>query len=77
VIAVGFPTAYKDRSFLDNCEAPRVFIQSTRDQYGPVAELEAVIAGLAEPKRLVLIEAQDHFFAGALEELEATVAGLP
>jgi alpha/beta superfamily hydrolase len=42
-----------------------------------VAELEAVIAGLAEPKRLVLIEAQDHFFAGALEELEATVAGLP
>jgi uncharacterized protein len=35
VIAVGFPTTYKDRSFLENCTVPRIFIQSTRDQFGP------------------------------------------
>ncbi len=76
VIAVGFPTIYKDRSYLENCTVPRVFVQSTHDQYGPVAELEAVVAMLPEPKKLVLIEAQDHFFAGALEEAGRRNSGL-
>jgi alpha/beta superfamily hydrolase len=31
---------------------------------------------LPEPKQLVLVEAQDHFFAGALEQLESAIAGL-
>ncbi len=29
--------------------------------------------GVSEPKRLIWIEAADHFFAGALEELEERV----
>jgi alpha/beta superfamily hydrolase len=76
VIAVGFPTAYRDQSHLDGCTVPRVFVQSTHDQYGPLAELEPLVAALPEPKRLVLVEAQDHFFAGALEKLEEEIAGL-
>ncbi|MEO8100450.1 MAG: alpha/beta fold hydrolase [Acidobacteriota bacterium] len=76
VLAVGFPTVYKDRAYLDDCKVARVFVQSTRDEYGPVAELQAIVDMLPEPKRLVWIEAQDHFFAGALEELENAVAGL-
>ncbi len=73
-IAVGFPTVYKDTGYLDRCAVPRVFIQSTRDEFGPAAELEALIAGLPEPKKLVFIEAQNHFFAGALEQLEDEIA---
>lgn len=76
VIAVGFPTVYKDRSYLDGCTVPRVFVQSTNDEFGPVADLQAVVDSLPEPKQLVLIEAQDHFFAGALPELEAAVTAL-
>jgi alpha/beta superfamily hydrolase len=76
VIAVGFPTAYRDRAYLEDCRMPRVFVQSTHDQYGPVAELEPVVAALPEPKRLILIEAQDHFFAGGLEQLEDQIAAL-
>jgi alpha/beta superfamily hydrolase len=76
VIAVGFPTTYKDRSFLEDCAVPRVFIQSTHDQYGPVAELEPLVASLPEPKKLVLVEATDHFFAGGLDQLEREVARL-
>src|SRR5207253_2629842 len=74
VIAVGFPTVYRDRSFLESCTAPRVFIQSTNDEYGPVEELKRLIEGLPEPKQLLLVEAQDHFFAGALEQLEEAIA---
>ena len=76
LIAVGFPTVYKDRAYLEGCTAPRIFVQSTRDQYGPVEELKALVETLPEPKRLILLEAQDHFFAGALEELEETIARL-
>ena len=76
VIAVGFPTTYKDRTFLEGCAVPRVFIQSTRDQYGPISELEPLVASLPEPKKVILVEGQDHFFAGALDELERKIADL-
>jgi alpha/beta superfamily hydrolase len=76
VIAVGFPTIYKDKSYLQDCAVPRVFVQSTHDQYGPLSELEPLVASLAEPKKLVLVQAEDHFFAGALGELEREIATL-
>ena len=64
MIAVGFPAAYKEKANLDTCTTPRVFIQSTHDQFGSVEQIEAIVAGLPGPKQLILIEAQDHFFAG-------------
>jgi alpha/beta superfamily hydrolase len=73
VIAVGFPNAYKDKAGLDTCTTPRVFIQSTHDQFGSVEQIESIVTPLPEPKQLVLIEAQDHFFVGALEALEAKI----
>jgi uncharacterized protein len=76
VIAAGFPTMYPDWSFLEGCTVPRAFVQSTHDQYGPLEELEPLIAALPGPKRLVAIEAQDHFFAGALDRLEEEIASL-
>jgi uncharacterized protein len=76
VIAVGFPTVYKDRAFLYTCVVPRIFIQSTRDQYGPVEELKSLVEALPEPKQIIWIDAEDHFFAGALEQLQESVIGL-
>jgi hypothetical protein len=76
VIAVGFPTIYHDRGYLDHCTVPRVFVQSTHDRYGPVDQLRPFVESLPEPKLLVLIEAADHFFDGALPELEEQVRAL-
>ena len=76
IIAVGFPTVYKDRSFLEGCMVPRIFIQSTRDQFGPGEELRPLVEALPEPRQLIWIAAQDHFFAGAVEQLEESVFGL-
>jgi hypothetical protein len=76
LIAAGLPTSYhRDLAELERCSAPKLFLQSTRDQYGPRAELERFFATLADPKRLVFLEARDHFFAGALDEFEKAVAG--
>ena len=73
LMAAGFPTRWGSPDYLDTCEAPKVFIQSTNDQYGPRAELEEMYQRFATPKQLHWIESADHFFAGGLEELEAQV----
>ncbi len=76
IIAVGFPSAYRDKANLEGCTAPRVFLHSTNDEFGAVRDLEAIVGALPEPKRLVFIEAQDHYFNGALEKLEEEVVQL-
>jgi len=69
VVAAGFPPRM-GTAWLAGCTVPRVFIQSTHDQYGPRPEFQPFFDSLPEPKRLVWVEAQDHFFAGGLDEVE-------
>jgi predicted alpha/beta-hydrolase family hydrolase len=76
VVAAGFPTRAGEHGWLPGCTAPRVFIRSTHDQYGPRAEFQPFFDALPEPKRLVWVEAQDHFFAGGLDDLEEAVFSL-
>jgi len=76
VIAVGFPTVYQDRSYLEGCDVRRIFVQSEQDEFGPLSEWVPLVESLPEPKQMVLIPASDHFFAGALERLESEMAGL-
>jgi uncharacterized protein len=76
LIAVGFPTVYTDHDFVEKCRKPKIFIHSTRDEYGPKPDLEALFAKLAEPKRLIWVEAEDHFFRNALDEFERQIIGL-
>ena len=76
LIALGFPAKLEPAGTLAHCTVPKVFIQSTQDEHGPRREMEAFYAGVAEPKRLIWVEARDHFFAGGLDELERQVAAL-
>jgi uncharacterized protein len=76
VIAAGFPTVYKDVSYLIGCKVLRIFVQSTHDQYGPLADLTKLVATLPEPKQLIAIPAGDHFFTGSLDRLEEAIVKL-
>jgi uncharacterized protein len=73
VIAVGFPTRAGELDGLADCAAAKIFVQSTRDQYGPREELESLFQNLPEPKRLVWIDAEDHFFRGGLDRFEEAI----
>jgi hypothetical protein len=73
LIAVGFPAGLEGSAELGQCETPRFFIQSTHDQFCPAPAMEAYYAALPEPKKLIWVEATDHFFAGALDRLEEAV----
>ena len=62
-----------DLTFLQNCTKPKLFVSGARDQFGPRRELQRLIEAVPEPKKLVLIEGADHFFAGRLKELRETI----
>jgi alpha/beta superfamily hydrolase len=66
------PRAYTFE-FLQQCTKPKLFISGARDQFGPRDKLEALIASAPEPKKLVMIEGADHFFAGRLHELRTAI----
>lgn len=59
--------------FLRDCVKPKLFVSGARDQFGPKAQLEALIATMPQPKKLVVIEGADHFFEGRLRELRETI----
>jgi len=76
LIAVGFPASYWESERLGRCDAPRIYVQSTHDQFGPREAMQKYFDSLDGPKRLLWVEAQDHFFAGALPEFEETMFSL-
>jgi alpha/beta superfamily hydrolase len=59
--------------FLQDCTKPKLFVSGARDQFGPRAKLEALVASVPEPKKLVMIEGADHFFEGRLRELREAI----
>lgn len=76
IIAVGFPTSYPDSSGLGHCSVPRVFIQSTHDQFGPAASMQSYFQTLEGEKLLLFVKSKDHFFAGGLDAFEEAVASV-
>src|ERR1035438_2688538 len=77
LIAAGFPTQRATFEYLAHCSVPKYFVHSTNDVHGPKRELEAAFEWFAEPKSLEFIEAEDHFFAGALDQFEEAIASIP
>ncbi len=75
LVAVGFPT-HSETAHLATCKVPKFFITSTGDQYAPRTEMDALWPAISEPKQMMWIEADDHFFGGALDRLEETVFSL-
>ena len=82
LIALGLPavaiaTPREDRvydfEFLRECTKPKLFVSGSRDQFAPAGKLEALVNTFADPKKLVRIEAGDHFFEGRLREMREAI----
>jgi len=78
LIALGLPAVpVEDRvydfEFLRECVKPKLFVSGSRDQFGPAGKLEALVSTFADPKKLVRIEAGDHFFEGRLREMREAI----
>jgi uncharacterized protein len=78
LIALGLPAVEAegrvyDFEFLRACNKPKLFVSGSRDQFGPAGKLEALVQTFGDPKKLVRIEAGDHFFEGRLKELRVAI----
>ncbi|HKM48994.1 MAG TPA: alpha/beta fold hydrolase [Terriglobales bacterium] len=62
-----------DFEFLRACTKPKLFVSGSRDQFAPKGKLEALVNTFADPKKLVRIEAGDHFFEGRLKEMRTAI----
>ncbi|HVA17079.1 MAG TPA: alpha/beta fold hydrolase, partial [Candidatus Dormibacteraeota bacterium] len=69
LVGLGIPVDNSDLSFLAECGKPKLILQSAHDQFGSREHVEALYEKLPEPKTLVFVDAQDHFFAGKLPEM--------
>ncbi|MGA8537915.1 MAG: alpha/beta fold hydrolase [Terriglobales bacterium] len=78
LIALGLPAVpvegrIYDFEFLRTCPKPKLFVSGARDPFGPPGKLEALVNTFADPKKLVRIEAGDHFFEGRLREMREAI----
>ena len=73
LIGLGLPVNDSDLSYLRTCPKAKLIIQGGNDQFGSRANLEALFAAMPDPKRLVVVEGVDHFFAGKLEQVGAAI----
>ncbi|MGH9407429.1 MAG: alpha/beta hydrolase [Terriglobia bacterium] len=70
---LGLPVKSYDYSFLFNSPKPKLILEGENDEYGPRAEVEALVARFAPPKTLHWVQGADHFFKGHLDEVENVV----
>ncbi len=80
LIGLGIPVNGSDLSFLLPVTKPKLFLQGSLDPFGALDRVQTLVAQMAEPKKLVVLQGAGHFFEGKLEEMaaaiEAWLAGL-
>lgn len=73
LIGLGIPVDNSDMSYLRECVKPKLLLQGARDQFGSRANVEALFAEMPAPKRLVVVDGAEHFFAGKLDQVAAAI----
>ena len=73
LIGLGIPVNSSDFSFLADCPKPKLFVHGANDKFGARKKVEEVVSALPGENRLVVVEGADHFFAGHLDEFNATI----
>lgn len=75
-IAVGFPAAYPNSEELIECPVPRIFVHSRVDAICSPQAAYNFYESLPGAKQFHWLEGHDHFFSGALPQLERLMVEL-
>jgi alpha/beta superfamily hydrolase len=57
------------KSFWSRYTKPKLFLAGDRDHICPLAELQALVESLPEPKKLIVLEGTDHYLWGREREI--------
>ena len=73
LMGLGIPVNSTDFSFLRQCAKPKLFVHGSKDEYGAVEKVKALVPTLPGENQLVVVEGVDHFFAGKLDQLGGAI----
>ncbi|HJQ99668.1 MAG TPA: alpha/beta fold hydrolase [Candidatus Polarisedimenticolaceae bacterium] len=73
VVAIGFPIRVWPFHDIEALGRPFAAVQGTKDEFGPIGEVEAVLARMSPPGVLYKIEGAPHLFPGRAPEVAAAV----
>jgi len=73
LVGIGIPVGAWDFSFLRESTKPKLFVVGTEDEFAEQERVKDLVASLKEPKRLVMVEGADHFFAGKLDQVDRAI----
>jgi alpha/beta superfamily hydrolase len=73
VVAIGFPTRIWSFEGIEHLGRPFAAVQGTQDEFGPIEEVEAVLARMSPPGLLYTVEGATHLFPGRAPEAAAQV----
>jgi alpha/beta superfamily hydrolase len=64
VVAIGFPIRIWRFDEIDKLARPFAAVQGTADEFGPIAEVEPILARMSPPGVLYTVEGAPHLFPG-------------
>jgi alpha/beta superfamily hydrolase len=73
LIGLGVPVDKSNLEYLLECTKPKLIVQGGNDEFGSRQNVEALFTQMPEPKKLVIVEGVDHFFAGKLPEVGTAI----
>ena len=71
LLGVGLALKMFDYGFLAASTKPKAIIQAAEDEFGGRDPITAAVTGMAEPRRLWVVDGATHLFPGHLDELQA------
>jgi hypothetical protein len=78
LVALGLPTQNGNciyhYPFFGHDAFPKFFISGDHDQFAPTHQLRKIVASMADPKELALIQGSDHFFTGQTTAMQKVLA---
>ena len=76
ILLVGSPVRNYSFEELAECRKPLAFVHGERDEHGPLDRLEALVASLHCPTRVVVVPKAGHFFDDEQDQLRDAVLGI-
>jgi hypothetical protein len=73
VVAIGFPIRVWPFHDIETLGRPFAAVQGTKDEFGPIGEVEAVLGRMSPPGLLFKVEGATHLFPGRAPEAAAAV----
>jgi alpha/beta superfamily hydrolase len=73
VVAIGLPTVFHSFEELERLGRPVAVVQGSEDEFGSLADVEAVLGRCSPAGRLYVVEGSGHVFPGRAAEAAARV----